>query len=104
MNPDLLHVLQAGSRFVPYCHVPVKEWKPIYPNYNDAETIKIGQAPSDRNVKGTGKLLSCLKELKSDGYKFELVIIEGLSNTDALRAIGEIDVLIDQIFAGRFFA
>ena len=102
VNPDLLHVLPEGSRFIPYSHISLDDWKPIYTQDQSDGPLRIGHAPSDRQVKGTDLFLSSLDELKSEGYSFELVLVEGLSNAEARKRYETIDVLLDQLFAGWY--
>ena len=101
VNPDLLHVLPPTARFVAYGHVPVQEWEPRYPQ-PDSEKLVFAHAPSNRDVKGTDAILAALAELESDGYRFEVDMIEGLSNADALARYQSADVVIDQLYAGWY--
>lgn len=102
VNPDLLHVLPAKARFIPYCHISLEEWSPKYTQLDQTRPIRIGHAPSHRAVKGTNKILSTLEELKSEGLRFELVLVEGVSNAEARRQYETVDLLIDQLYAGWY--
>lgn len=101
LNPDLLHVLPESAEFLPYSNISLNEW---VTNFNQLEDrpLRIGHAPSHRAVKGTELILDTLDDLKLAGFKFELVLIEGLSNVDAKEIYKTIDVLIDQLFAGWY--
>lgn len=103
VNPDLLHVLPQGSRFIPYCHISLDEWQPVYNQHerND-RPLRIGHAPSDRSVKGTEKILAALDELEAEGYEFERVMVEGLNHADARKLYETVDVLVDQLNAGWY--
>lgn len=101
VNPDLLHVLPSSAEFVPYGHVDVQDWTPRY-TQNDHEVLTFAHAPSNRSVKGTDLILSALGELESEGYRFTLDLIEGVSNDEALARYAEADVVIDQLFAGWY--
>jgi len=102
VNPDLLHVLPAGSRFVPYCHISLAEWTPLYPDPRGSEPLRIGHAPTHRQVKGTDLLLDAVASLRAAGHQLELVLIEGMSQTAARTQYESIDVLVDQLFAGWY--
>jgi glycosyltransferase involved in cell wall biosynthesis len=102
VNPDLLHVLPSGSRFIPYSHVSLEEWRPVYTQGETERPLRIGHAPSNRRVKGTELLLDALSELKETGFTFELVLVEGLSNAMARSRYETIDVLVDQVFCGWY--
>lgn len=101
VNPDLLNVLTEGSIFVPYCHVFFEEWVPAYPHEHGGP-LRILHAPSNRMVKGTDLLLSALEELKAQGYLFELLLVEGMSNAQAREIYTTADILVDQLFAGWY--
>ena len=101
VNPDLLNVLPEGAVFVPYGHVPVTEWEPAF-SQNDRERLVLAHAPSNRSVKGTELILAALEELAAEGYDFELDLVEGVSNAEALQRYRQADVLIDQLHAGWY--
>lgn len=101
VNPDLLHVLPSSARFIAYGHVPVREWEPRFPQADD-DRLVFAHAPSNRSVKGTDVILAALAELESEGYRFEVDLIEGLSNADALARYRRADVVIDQLYAGWY--
>ena len=101
LNPDLLHVLPSGTEFLPYSHISIDDWKPCF-TQSENRPLRIGHAPSHRGVKGTDYLLRALDNLKADGYQFELVMVENMSNVEARRCYETIDVLVDQLFAGWY--
>lgn len=101
VNPDLLHVLDPKARFIPYSHISLAEWTPVY-NQLENRPLRIGHAPSHRRVKGTDIILPVLEELAAEGFAFELILIEGLSNAEARREYEKIDVMIDQLHAGWY--
>lgn len=100
LNPDLLHVLPADAEFLPYCHIHLDEWTPVYTQSID-KPLRIGHAPSHRRVKGTEHIIKALDRL-SLNHEFELVLIEGKSHAETKRLLGNIDVLVDQLFAGWY--
>jgi hypothetical protein len=101
LNPDLLHVLPEGSEFLPYCHISLENWLPHY-TQNYRRPLRIGHAPSHRGVKGTELILGALDALKLEGFEFELVLVEGLSNAEAKELYKSVDVLVDQLFIGWY--
>lgn len=101
VNPDLLHVLPERARFVPYGHVFLDEWVPAY-SQGHSGPLRILHAPSHRLVKGTDLILAALEELKAEGYAFELLLVEGMSNAQAREVYARADVLVDQLFAGWY--
>lgn len=101
LNPDLLHVLTSNAEFLPYSHISIVDWSPTYTSLNE-QPIRIGHAPSNRSIKGTDILLAALDNLKREGFSFELVLVEGLSNSEAKDIYKTIDILVDQLFAGWY--
>jgi hypothetical protein len=101
VNPDLMHVLGPGARFVPYSHISLDEWKPVYTQL-EHRPLRIGHAPSHRKIKGTDIILEALEQLAAEGCEYELELIEGLANDQARLRYEQIDVLIDQLHAGWY--
>ncbi|ROT44061.1 glycosyltransferase [Pusillimonas sp. NJUB218] len=101
VNPDLMYVLGRKARFIPYCHISLEEWKPCFSAVG-SRPLRIGHAPSHRGVKGTDIILKVLDELAAEGHEFELVLVEGLSNSEARRRYEDVDVMIDQLHAGWY--
>jgi glycosyltransferase involved in cell wall biosynthesis len=102
VNPDLLHVLPPGARFVPYSHISLSEWSPIYPESEGIAPLRIGHAPSHRHVKGTDLVFRAIEVLRAEGHQVELVLVEGVSHETARHRYESIDVLVDQLFAGWY--
>lgn len=101
VNPDLMHVLGSGARFIPYSHISLDEWRPVYTQL-ERRPLRIGHAPSHRKIKGTDIILAALEELSAEGCEYELELVEGLSNDQARQKYEKIDVLIDQLHAGWY--
>lgn len=101
LNPDIMHVLPKKTKFLPYSSIDLDEWKPIYIK-KSAQKLKIGHAPSNRSSKGTELIIKSLNKLKKEGFDFELVLIENLSNQKARTLYESVDVLIDQLYSGWY--
>ncbi len=101
VNPDLLNVLPKGAKFIPYSHISLEKWTPQYTQL-EVRKLRIAHAPSHQKAKGTDAILAALEKLKTDGYEFELVLVEGLSNAEAKNIYGIADVFVDQLFAGWY--
>lgn len=101
VNPDLLYVLPKGAKFVPYSHISLDEWTPQYTQLENRK-LRIAHAPSHRKAKGTELILAALNKLKADGFEFELVLVEGVSNEEAKKIYATVDVLVDQLFVGWY--
>ena len=96
VNPDLLHVLPSSSKFVPYCHISLGDWKPIYPNPHGKEPLRIGHAPSHRQFKGTKLVIEAVEALRAEGRSLEFKLVEGMSQDEARKHYESMDVLVDQ--------
>ncbi len=101
LNPDLLHVLPSHAEFLPYSNININEWTPIYTQFSD-RPLRIAHAPSHRGVKGTDLIISALDKLKQEGFKFEFILIEGMSNKDAKEIYKTVDIFVDQLYAGWY--
>ena len=101
VNPDLLDVLPPSAAFVPYGHVDVAAVEPAY-TQAEHERLVFAHAPSHRAVKGTDAFLAALEALRAEGHDFELDLIEGVSNAEALERYRQADVLLDQLHAGWY--
>jgi hypothetical protein len=102
VNPDLLHVLPPRSRFVPYCHVALEACTPAYPDAAGIAPLRVGHAPSHRGAKGTEVLILAMEDLRKEGHRLELVLVEGMSHQAAWAKFQQIDVLVDQLYAGWY--
>jgi glycosyltransferase involved in cell wall biosynthesis len=100
LNPDLLHVLPDKARFLPYANVDLTAWRPV--PWPDNPVPVVVHAPTHRQVKGTDVVLQAAEQLRREGEKFELVLIENLRRDEARRAYERADLAIDQLFAGWY--
>jgi glycosyltransferase involved in cell wall biosynthesis len=101
VNPDLMNVLPGRAVFLPYGHVRLSDYEPRF-TQADRDRVVLAHAPSNRAVKGTDLILDALRELAEEGYDFDLDLIEGLSNDEALARYAAADVVIDQLYAGWY--
>jgi len=79
----------------------LNEWQPCFTQM-ETRPLRIGHAPSHRGVKGTELILKALESLEIQGFPFELVLVEGLSNAEAKERYKTVDVLVDQLYAGWY--
>lgn len=102
VNPDLMHVLPANARFVPYCHISLDDWQPVYSQADVSRPLRLGHAPTNRAVKGTARILTALDALRAEGHHFEIDLVEGVPHDEARRRYEHVDVLIDQLYTGWY--
>lgn len=101
LNPDLLHVLPDRAEFMPYSHISLKDWQPVFPPLAN-KPLEIVHAPSHRGVKGTEQIIEALEALRKQGFEFKLTLVEGYSHSDARKLYEQADLIIDQIYAGWY--
>lgn len=64
-----------------------------------AGPVRFLHAPSRPHDKGSDRVRAAIEEVRAGGLDVELRIVIGRPNTEVLRAIGECDVVIDQLFS-----
>jgi glycosyltransferase involved in cell wall biosynthesis len=100
LNPDLLHVLPPGSRFLAYANVDPQQWVASPPTRNTVP--RVVHAPTHQGVKGTRYILDAVEQLHREGVAFEFVLVEGMSRSEARREYESADLLVDQILLGWY--
>lgn len=83
-----------------------ERYRPAYPDYDGSRPLRVVHAPNHRAFKGTRFLEQAIAELRSRGVPIELVMVERVSNEQALRIYRSADVIFDQCMIGfhGFFA
>lgn len=62
-------------------------------------TVKVIHAPNHRGIKGTEFLVQAVENLQKEGLKVELLLLEGVQNTEVLRLMREeADILVEQLY------
>lgn len=104
VNPDLLYVLPSRAKYIPYCNIDLDDWVPNESdnNFMIPRPLRIGHAPSHRGAKGTELILDAFLQLRREGFVFEVDLIEGVPHAEARKRYENIDVLIDQLYAGWY--
>lgn len=101
LNPDLMHVLPAHAKFMPYASVDPAAWTPA-PAANAVPLVL--HAPSHRGVKGTPHVLAAVERLRAEGVAFEFRLVENLPHAEARRLYAQADLVIDQLLIGWYGA
>ena len=71
-------------------------------NYSDGSqsTVIIAHAPNHRGFKGTEFIISAVQSLKDEGFKVDLLLLEGLNNSEVRSILcNQVDILVDQLIA-----
>jgi len=101
VNPDLLRVLPARARFLPYAHVDPRRWAEVGVSREAAPPLLV-HAPTDRGVKGTRFVLAAVERLRAAGVKFRFRLVEGLSHEEARKVYEAADLVVDQLLVGWY--
>ena len=84
--------------------VDTKEWLPSenYKYYADGHNnvVTILHCPNHRCVKGTDFIIKAVDELKRDGHKVKLKIMEGVKNEEILKEMQMCDIVVAQLLYG----
>ena len=99
LNPELGHYLPEKAEFLPYSSVEISALR-VVPPANEGR-VRIVHAPTDGAIKGTPAILAALDSLKGH-YDFELILIQNMPHTEAMRCYREAALVIDQVLAGWY--
>jgi len=64
--------------------------------------LRILHAPNHRQIKGTRYFADAVEQLKAEGLNVELVIVEGVPNTEIRQAMASADIVADQLVVGWY--
>ena len=101
MNPDLLHVLPARARFLPYGHIDLDDWRTPQSGSGRARPLVV-HAPSHQGAKGTRYIVAAVERLQSEGIDFDFRLVEKLSRNEARKVFEEADLVVDQLLVGWY--
>ncbi|VVB60050.1 Uncharacterised protein [uncultured archaeon] len=96
-TPDLLKYV-PGAVWIPN---PVDlEELPYVGCKRNRDKVKIVHAPSSRAKKGTEHIINACDQLKKEGYKIELCLIENTPHKEAIDLYKQGDIVVDQLLLG----
>lgn len=101
LNPDLLRVLPARARFVPYASLDPRKWKPGAPRASDPRP-RVLHAPTNRGIKGTRFLAEAVADLQAEGFDFEFELVTGRTRAELRPLYESADVVVDQLLLGWY--
>jgi len=102
VNPDLFYFLPEQTKFLPYT---IGAWNQIgvTPLRDLRKGLKILHSPTDRGAKGSKIIIQTLQKIKKQyGERVEIILVENISNRQALQIYSEVDLAIDQILIGWY--
>jgi len=77
-----------------------RRYAPAYPAPEARNRVRIVHAPNHRMFKGTRFLETAVSDLAREGVPVELVLVEGISNEQALMVYCTADIIFDQCLIG----
>jgi glycosyltransferase involved in cell wall biosynthesis len=101
LNPDLLRVLPARARFVPYANVDLAGWQRQAPPSAGRPPVVL-HVPTNREVKGTRFLVDAVSRLQAEGVELEFRLVEGVTRDEAKRLYESADLVVDQLLVGWY--
>jgi len=79
-----------------------EKYRPVYPDGAADRPLRIVHASNHQMFKGTRFLVEAVKQLQAEGERVELVLVERVSNVEALRTYRSADVIFDQCLMGNY--
>jgi glycosyltransferase involved in cell wall biosynthesis len=80
--------------------VDLRKW--AFVGTDPGEVLRVVHAPSRRGGKGTGKVLSVVEKLQSEGIRIEFRLVENVPHEEAREIYRWADVVIDQLRTGWY--
>lgn len=83
--------------------IDVEQWQPRlkYSSYDGTNgPVKVIHTPNHRGFKGTEFLIQAVEELKAEGLKIELILLEKVPNDKVRELMQEADILAEQFIIG----
>ena len=84
-----------------FINLEVLNHEKFYSNHDGQNNeVTIVHAPNHRGFKGTEFIIDAIQELKSEGLKINLILLEGINNKKVLEILSQdADILVEQIIA-----
>ncbi|MDP6495772.1 MAG: hypothetical protein QGI09_10245, partial [Dehalococcoidia bacterium] len=80
-----------------------QKWPAQYgPPRSRGELLRVLHAPNHRHIKGTQFLIDAVEQLQREGLKVELVLMEGMPNSEVKRRMADCHVLTEQFIQGWY--
>jgi glycosyltransferase involved in cell wall biosynthesis len=102
---DMIHYTPTSRNDLFYWPIDLdaddgERYAPKYPEVNADRPVRIAHAPNHRGFKGTHYLIEAVEQLCREGHQVELVLVEGVSNLQALGIYRTADIVFDQCLIG----
>lgn len=104
LNPDIMDFLpDKNADFIPYAVALNLDRPPVPPSYKGGRSLRVGHAPTNRDIKGTKFLISAVEKInKNRPGSIELIMVEGVAHAAALNIYSQVDIIVDQLLIGWY--
>ena len=83
--------------------IDMEHWAPVERTIQAQDTrLRILHAPNHTMIKGTGALIAAIELLKSQGLDLELILLQGVPNSEIRSAMADADLVADQFVIGWY--
>ncbi|MGV3628267.1 MAG: hypothetical protein ACO1PN_11350 [Betaproteobacteria bacterium] len=82
--------------------IDLEDWKFQSAPSKEGHILRILHAPNHKNIKGTRFFEEAVSQLRKEGILVELVMAQGLPNSELRRLIEDCDVVADQLIIGWY--
>lgn len=80
------------------------QWRPAAHGYwkDDGRSFRVLHAPNHKSIKGSDFFIRAVDELRAEGENIELILVQGVGNSEIKRLIETADVIADQLIIGWY--
>jgi hypothetical protein len=96
---DMIEYTPGSRNDMFYWAIDLKKW-PYVGVSPASRPVKVVHAPNHPQFKGTRFLTACIEELQREGYLVELVLVQRMSNEEAMERYKQADIAADQLLIG----
>ena len=98
-SADLAEDLPRLDGMFPF-PIDVSEWRPV--SLPDDDVVRVVHAPNHPHYKGTRYVEAAVEQLRSEGERVELVLVQGVPGDEAHRRYEQAAVAVDQLLIGAY--
>jgi len=98
-SADLAEDLPRLDGMFPF-PIDTGEWRPV--PLPDDDVVRVVHAPNHPHYKGTRHVEAAIEQLRSEGERVELVLVQGVPGDEAHRRYEQAAVAVDQLLIGAY--
>jgi glycosyltransferase involved in cell wall biosynthesis len=108
------HWVISGADWVEYMYhwdtlmlghfsIDIERWTPVErEDHQNSDGLRILHAPNHTKIKGTDALVAAVELLKGEGLNLELILLQGVPNSEIRSAMENADLVADQFVIGWY--